>query len=342
MSSLLPLGGSVTGVGSLPLLNTEEAVEFVSRQCPELPFWPQLPRRCEQEGMIAQSLGSLVQYLDRADRQGCWEIARANDAKFFEALKRDSGALRPENASGFFELERWLGAGRFPQALAIKAQLTGPITLSNCLFRSGRPVADSPEWVELLSEFLIRRAIWQVRRLQETRKPVILVIDEPLLNCATVNQKQSSEALSGTERLQQALALLLTAIKSAGAHAGLHCCAALPPAFSCGLSIDYFSFDSHLSLDQNRFMEWAYPIAQHGGLLAFGLIPTTRPTTVEDVATLTSVWLSLALRIGDVRTIARQSVVTATCGLGLSTPEAANDSFGTARQVGQDILAISP
>ena len=35
--------GCVTGVGSLPFIDADEAVEFVAQYSPELPFWPQLP-----------------------------------------------------------------------------------------------------------------------------------------------------------------------------------------------------------------------------------------------------------------------------------------------------------
>ena len=46
MTSLLRAGldpGCVTGVGSLPFVDADLAVEFVAEFSPELPFWPQLP-----------------------------------------------------------------------------------------------------------------------------------------------------------------------------------------------------------------------------------------------------------------------------------------------------------
>ena len=51
MTSLLRDGlspGCVTGVGSLPFTDADEAVEFVAKYSPELPFWPQLPLRCRR------------------------------------------------------------------------------------------------------------------------------------------------------------------------------------------------------------------------------------------------------------------------------------------------------
>src|ERR1700761_6215297 len=53
------LAGAVTGIGSLPSLSAEEAVNAVAAFCAEAPFWPQLPRLSEQEGVIGQGLGIL-------------------------------------------------------------------------------------------------------------------------------------------------------------------------------------------------------------------------------------------------------------------------------------------
>jgi hypothetical protein len=53
------LAGAVTGIGSLPYLAADEAVRKVATFCPDLPFWPQLPRVSEHEGVIGQGLGVL-------------------------------------------------------------------------------------------------------------------------------------------------------------------------------------------------------------------------------------------------------------------------------------------
>jgi hypothetical protein len=49
--------GSVTGIGSLPLTDPQAAIRLVAQACPEVPFWPQLPRRSSRERMIEQALG---------------------------------------------------------------------------------------------------------------------------------------------------------------------------------------------------------------------------------------------------------------------------------------------
>lgn len=55
MTGLVTADGAVTGVGSLPLADVEEAVRFVAAHTPEVPFWPQLP--AAGEGMLRPPQG---------------------------------------------------------------------------------------------------------------------------------------------------------------------------------------------------------------------------------------------------------------------------------------------
>lgn len=48
-----------TGVGSLPHESPDEALDLIRRTCPEVPYWPQLPRRSSLESMYVQFSGGL-------------------------------------------------------------------------------------------------------------------------------------------------------------------------------------------------------------------------------------------------------------------------------------------
>lgn len=61
----LSLGGTVTGIGSLPLTDPAGAVDCVAAHCPDIPFWPQLPRRSGHEAIIAQPIGVLAGLIER-------------------------------------------------------------------------------------------------------------------------------------------------------------------------------------------------------------------------------------------------------------------------------------
>ena len=71
------------------------------------------------------------------------------------------------------------------------------------------------------------------------------------------------------------------------------------------------------------------------GLPAFGLAPTGSTSTTVDL--MEARWLALASALGDLTTVAARSLVTATCGLGLSTPENTIASFTLAREMGTAI-----
>ena len=330
MTSLLRDGlspGCVTGVGSLPFIDADEAVEFVAEYIPELPFWPQLPSRAAGEGVIAQGLGSLIEYLEPADRPNCWAVRTGAAAAFAAALEGSDAALSPETAGGFFALERAIRSGRFSGARAAKAQLEGPATLAHCLFLDGVPVARVPGWLDRLAGFLERQAAWQVRRLTELGLPVVFVLDEPAVSMFDGKSRVAATA-------EGALRRVLAAARREGAAAGIHCCAPIPSAAFRGLDLDLLSFDANLPTD-GGFLDLARTILDRGGYLAFGLAPTgSSSATVESME---ARWLALASSLGDLSTVAARSLVTATCGLGLSTLAETAASFTLAQGMGAAI-----
>ena len=62
--------GAVTGIGSLPHQDADQAVRFVARHCPAMPFWPQLPQRAVGEQMIAQTASPLAHLLSARSEAG--------------------------------------------------------------------------------------------------------------------------------------------------------------------------------------------------------------------------------------------------------------------------------
>ncbi|WP_406697897.1 hypothetical protein V5E97_03500 [Singulisphaera sp. Ch08] len=320
--------GCVTGVGSLPFLDADEAVEFVAQQCPELPFWPQLPRRTAGEGVIVQGLGRLIKYLEPAHRPYCWSVRPGAGPAFEAALDDGEAGLSPETAAGFFALERAIGSGRFPAARAVKTQLEGPATLARCLFLDGTPMSRIHGWLERLAGFLERQAAWQVRRLRNLGLPVILMLDEPALSLID-DSGHSASTVATTLRC------VLDAARLEGAAVGIHCCAPLPSSAFAGLGLDLLSFDAHLSVADDGFFDLAHDILNGGGSLAFGLAPTGPSSmTAESMETR---WLALASLLGDPHDVAARTVVTATCGLGLSTRAETFKSFTLARRTGDAI-----
>lgn len=337
MGVLLP-PGCVTGVGSLPFTDPHAAVAFVAEHCPVLPFWPQLPCRHPGEGVIAQGLGALAAFLEPAAKPYCWQLSSGNVNAFSAGLNGENACLIPATAVGFFAFESAFRAGWFPDAAAVKAQSEGSVTLAHCVFVDSQPLACQPGWLNRVTSFVARQAVWQVNRLQRLGKPVVFVLDEPAI----------SLPLSGASPVRvleivAAIAFVLRAVRETGAVAGLHCCASLPVELLLALDLDLVSFDAHLPIDGRSWLDLARATIARSGHLAFGLVPTN-PKSELGIPDLFAQWLRLAATVGNVIEIANSTIVTATCGLGLTTPATAISVFEHCRQVGKTIgqLARSP
>lgn len=327
--------GCVTGVGSLPFTDPHRAVRFVAEYSPALPFWPQLPKRHPGEGVIAQGLGALAAFLEPAAKPFCWQLRPGIAQNFSAALDADDACLVPATAAGFFAFEAAVRAREFPDAVAIKAQSEGPATLAHCVFVDSQPLACLPGWLDRIASFIARQAVWQVHRLQRLGKPVIFVLDEPAISLALAGTSPAyvSEVVAAINRV-------LHAVREAGAVAGLHCCAPLPLTLVHALNLDLVSFDAHLPVDGDRWLDLARLVVSRSGHLAFGLVPTD-PNSQTGTPELFAQWLRLAATAGDVIELANRTIVTATCGLGLATPAHAASVFERCRQIGDRIEQLA-
>ncbi len=74
-----------------------------------------------------------------------------------------------------------LSSGLFPQAVAVKGQIEGPITLSAYLFHRGRPFLSDPALFAAVAFHISQIVCWQIDRLKAAGLPVLLFVDEPAL-----------------------------------------------------------------------------------------------------------------------------------------------------------------
>jgi hypothetical protein len=303
------------------------AVEFVREFSPQIPFWPQLPQLSERERVIGQGLGAVRDLIE--PRRGAYGY-RVKPGLLDEVLERfwhGSGALAASHATGFYTFERCASGGWFPQAVAVKGQIEGPITLASYLFDGSRPFASDPVLFDAVTAHVSRLVRWQSTRLARLGLPVILFIDEPGL-CITPGRRPRGE--------EQWIAGLETAIqagRNGGAVVGLHCCAQRPFARMCRARPDILSFDAHRELNAFSADAEVRAFVCRGGYVAFGLIPTARRLDGLAGEVIFSRWLEAALALGDPVEIAQRSFVTATCGVGLLDDAGAKASFRLARRV---------
>ncbi|HHW88840.1 MAG TPA: hypothetical protein GX400_21845 [Chloroflexi bacterium] len=331
----LEFWGSVTGIGSLPHVDPTAAVDFVAQQCPDIPFWPQLTQRAPEEYMLLQMLTPLLDLLHRQSPARLL-VKPGQLADFRKRLQQVEATFTAATAAGFFAFERACAAGRFTNARILKGQISGPLTLGRCLLtEEGAPGRNSPQptWHTLLNDpavmneltdYLCRLATWQIQRLQRFGKPVMLFVDEPAL----------TPALSTPTQLVY-LRRVLETIRNAGAIAGVHCCALGATEALLATAPDVISFDAYSELETFMSTPTLPAFFAAGGGLAPGLIPTFNDPTSLAADDLFLRWSqSLTLAGLDAGVVARRTLITATCGLGLLPLSAAQASFTQAQRLG--------
>lgn len=157
-----------------------------------------------------------------------------------------------------------LQEGFFPEALAIKGQVCGPLTASRVRGEATRALAPG----------LARRAAAEARALVAAGLPAMVVVDEPTLGKLTKDLR--SEVIWSIDQL-------FHAIEGEGAVPGLHCCDDMDLSLLLELRPGLWSFDAFHGLE----LAMGHPAVQTwlaaGGRPIFGIVPTTgrEPRAVE-------------------------------------------------------------
>lgn len=326
MSKKTQFGCLPTMIGSMPQTNPDDACGVVLRQLPALPAWPQLPNRTVKENMYAQFSegfpGVVVEdsriFIDRSrDIDGglerLYEAHADNDASAY-GLSRDY-------AAGFHALL----ASRVDRAVAIKGQVTGPISW-------GLAVADGAHWAiyddtlaEAISRHLRLKAAWQYQELSRVSRNVIIFVDEPYLTSLG-----SAFVALPSEKVRE---LLEEALGGIGGLRGLHCCGNTDWSLLLGLPIDILSFDAYNYAGAlGAYTAEVRAFVGKGGAIAWGIVPNDEDNLAKETVA------SLRDRLEEaIAPFARddvafshfveQGLITPSCGLASLSPAAAEQAL---------------
>ncbi|MBE7472581.1 MAG: hypothetical protein DPW09_02720 [Anaerolineae bacterium] len=213
-------------------------------------------------------------------------------------------------------------AGTFDRAVALKGQVTGPITLIFQLFAGEQSLITHQDLANTLGRYSTSLALWQANHLRRNQGTVLMFVDEPCLGFLKPNLAPATRAY-----LLRVLKELLVGLRVAGVVTGLHCCAYPSLAILNEVQPDIFSFDAFEGLEAFCASPEAKLFLEHGGQVAFGLIPTSRNLSAFHPEMQFYRWTLAAEPLPDLGELARRSLVTATCGLGLLDEPAARTSF---------------
>ncbi len=318
----LPLGAP-TSIGSLPHLDSAEAIAFVLEHNPELPAAPTVPRGEPLELMIPQAAWGIHGVV--VDEDGTISVPDPSVVDAAAPLGDRELLGRP-----FATWRRFLDAvaGRTEP---IKLQLTGPHTLGLTLVAAGVPGAVA--FTTAMRAVAQRAAdLLDLADRHAPGVPRLLVFDEPglvggLRAELPLTPDEVIDVLSGALAAVEGRALL-----------GVHCCGptdwrlvlqAGPDVLSLPVGAEITASAGAL----NQFLE-------RGGWVIWGAVATDGPLgeqTSRSWRQLSSQWCELVQNGCDPVLLRRQALVSPVCGLALHDGATADHVFDLTRKLAEKI-----
>ncbi|MDH7486535.1 MAG: methionine synthase, partial [Anaerolineae bacterium] len=178
-----------TAVGSMPHREPQVACEVVLEHFPQLPAWPQLPRRSFTENMYVQFSERFPGVVLDVENQRLivdrrQDLDPALEQLYLAYLENDLdfAAIGPDYAAGLAQLPSSLVA-HSPSPVALKGQVTGPVSWGlTVVDQNRRPVLYDEVLADALARHLRLKAAWQERELRRLCPQTIIFVDEPYMS----------------------------------------------------------------------------------------------------------------------------------------------------------------
>ena len=318
-----------TGIGSMPMPDLEQGVKLSLMYLYEAPIWPQLPQRSFHEHMdiqYSESLPGLI--VDEVKKKVSFDTSKdltPELEKFFERyIEKDYAYFKitERYAAAFPVFVRALQKSLPAKMRYVKGQITGPLT-AGMSFKdeTGKDIIHNEMLFDAVVKGLAMKAAWQIRELKQFGKPVIIFIDEPVMEslgsgCSAVSSDMVPEKLNE----------IIDTIHELGGIAGIHCCGNADWSMIFNTRVDIVNFDAFGYMD--RVLLYSADIKKfyaRGGALAWGIVPTglfTRDETTDRLVSRLDEGMKQLEKVGINRaTILRQSLITPSCGMGSLTQD---------------------
>ena len=309
-----------TGIGSFPHQDEKEVFHLIQKNFPDIPFWPQLPKRSFLEGMVIQYSEGFPSFKWNEKEQKVWvDTSRGFEKeieKFYQSVEK--GELEPfkitENfAKGLRILKDLSSADPREKIKYIKGQITGPITFGLALKdQEGKPILYEPTLRDILIKHLSLKARWMEKRFNDLFPgvPTILFFDEPSLS-------SFGSAFTSLNRED----VILSLNECFGAVKGLkgsHCCGNTDWTVLLSTNLDILSFDAYGYLETlSLYPKELKAFLERGGILAWGIVPTNEDVLKEEAQSLVKRFKegvkNLSKKEID-QTLLQRAILTPSCG----------------------------
>lgn len=268
MPAKIKFGCLPTVIGTMPHAHAQQATRSLLHYLTAIPAWPQLPNRSFKENMYVQfSEGfpgvkieeehiyvNCSQDLDSALERLHTAYLENNDAQY---------AISAEYASGLYTFLN----STIHQPLAVKGQITGPISWGLSITDGLRYIIYDETLAEAAARHLRLKASWQEKALSQISINTIIFVDEPYLSSL------GSPFVSLSS--EQVIALLEETLAGIRGISGMHCCGnANWPMILRSLPIDILSFDAYnYATSLAVYPAEVKSFLERGGNIAWGIIP---------------------------------------------------------------------
>ncbi len=268
--------GLATGIGSLPHRNAEDAVNFIFKYLPNIPFWPQLPKRDFREGMIVQYSENFPGLKVTAD--GLFFDSSNIENELEEFYGRiisgdlDYFKISRDFAEGFYAFYDKLKTANLKNVAFLKCHITGPFTFSAGINnKDGVAVLHDEVYMQAVIKGLVMKAQWQIKLLREFGRKIIIFIDEPYLSAFG-----SAYTPISKEKVVKLLGELSGGLVAEDILIGVHCCGNTDWSILTDTpGIDIISFDAFGFIDKLAlYADNLKAFFARGGNLCWGIVPT--------------------------------------------------------------------
>ena len=336
MSARLEFGCLPTGIGSMPHTNADEACSLIMKYLPDIPFWPQLPRRSPKENMVVQFSEGFPGVVAEGDK-----IHIEASTNFEAELEQIYIDCEQDNAHEY-SVSREYAAGlhtflsRAAGNRIIKGQVTGPITWGLTVTRQdGLGILYDDTLAETEAKFLRLKASWQENVLRETWPTVIIFVDEPyLVSLGSVFTPIPEEKVP---------VLLKEVFKGIKGIKGLHCCGNTNWSIVLDTSLDILSFDAYnYAASLSTHSDKVKAFLERGGSIAWGIIPNDEEVLAKESLPnlrdrLEEAMASFTRDGVKFKQIIAQGLITPSCGLNVLSPEAADRALELTAELSADL-----
>ncbi len=324
---LLNLKCKATGIGSIPHTDINAITDYIIKNCPDIPYWPQAANINPKEAM-------LVQYTENLP---CLELDSKNEVtyngtdrdkdilEFFEHLTAgdvDYFKISKEYAGGFYKL---LDKLKNSKTDFIKGQVVGPVTLlSSIKGEDGKAILFDEILCDAILRGLAMKGVWQAREIRKLGKQSVIFFDEPAMSgfgsaFMPLGKDQATTIFNN---------LIKTFKEHEDAVIGLHCCGNSDWDLLLNTNIDIINFDSFAFA--GNFVLYSEAIKQflrRGGIIAWGAVPTSDydgSVNIELVSGKLKNAINELVGRGVVKELLlRRAIFTPACGMGSLSEEIA-------------------